>query len=114
MDSITSRAMLHQAIAVLEVRQREQERDLKERFLLISENLTPFNILKSVIRSVVGSPEMQHGIINAAVTIASGYLSRKLLFRPPMGLAKKIVGGLVQLGASSLLGISLFRKPHAQ
>ena len=108
MDSITSVEALHSAILRLEDRREEQGQQIKDHLKEIVEWFKPFNIVKAVVRGVVGSPGTQHNLLSAAMSLASGYLSRKLLVRPPAGPVKKIVGGLLQWGVTSLLGISLF------
>jgi hypothetical protein len=113
MQSITSVTTLREAIVALESRRREQERQLVNHCMLIYESLKPLNIIKTVIRDLVGSADARHHVLNASMSVASGYLSRKLFFRSPSGPMKKILGALLQFGITNLMGISLYRK-HEQ
>ena len=110
MQSITSVTSLRESIVALESRRREQERQLANHCRLIYESLKPVNIIKTIIRNLVGSTDPQHHVLRASMSVASGYLSRKIFFRSPSGPMKKIIGALLQFGITNLVGISLYRK----
>lgn len=99
MQSITSVETLHEAIAVLEIRRQDQEQALANQLLVIRDKLKPLNILKGTVGAIVESMS-----VNAVVGMASAYLFRKLFFRSPSGIVKKVVGNLLQFGVSILIG----------
>ena len=74
----------------------------------------PFDKTKIADAILRAADTVGEGDRDRAMSLASGYLSRKLMVRPPAGPVKKIVGGLLQLGVTSLLGMSLFRRSRDQ
>ncbi len=105
MQTITSIDTLHEAIVALESRRREQEQQLTSHFMLIYDSLKPVNIIKNTIRDLAKSPGVQHPILNAAMGMVSGYLSRKLFIRSQSGPLKKVLGAVLQFGITNLVRI---------
>lgn len=103
MHSITSVGALHQAIVVLEIQRREQEQGLVNHFTLILDGLKPVNLIKNIVRDIAGAPNIHHHILNTAIGMATGYLSRKFFINSQSGPLKKIFGAALQLGVTGLI-----------
>lgn len=70
---------LNEAISLLENKQAHELKLLKEQFQVAYESLKPINIIKSTFREVTSSPEIKNNIVNNAIGLTTGYLSRKVL-----------------------------------
>ena len=104
MHSITSVDALHEAIAALERRRREQEQGLNNSFLHVVEGLKPVNVIKTIARDLAESPGVRHQALNAGLGLVAGYAVRKLLFGAQSGPLKKILGAALQVGITGLVG----------
>lgn len=104
MHSITSVDALHEAIAALERRRREQEQGLYDSFVDVVESLKPVNVIKTIARDLAGSPGVRHQALSAGLGLVAGYAVRKLLFGAQAGPLKKILGAALQVGITSLVG----------
>ena len=104
MHSITSVDALHEAIAALERRRREQEQGLNDSFMHVVESLKPVNVIKTIARDLAGSPGVRHQALNAGLGLVAGYAVRKLLFGAQSGPLKKILGAALQVGITGLVG----------
>lgn len=68
-------------ILELEVQQKENLQLLKEDLQEIVENLTPLNLIKNVIAdSEISSENIGQNILNDAIGISSGYITKRLMF----------------------------------
>lgn len=103
MHSITSVDGLHEAIVELEGRRREQEMELAVQFRLFYDTLRPVNIIKNTVRDLAGSSGVRHTVLNGALGMASGFISRKLFFPLSSGPVKKIFSAALQLGIAGLV-----------
>ena len=104
MHSITSVDALHEAIAALERRRREQEQGLNDSFMHVIESLRPVNVIKTIARDLAGSPGARHQALSAGLGLVAGFAVKKLLFGGQSGLLKKILGTALQVGIASLVG----------
>ncbi len=93
--------LLNEAIASLEIKKQKELVDLKEQFQLTYETLKPINILKSAFSQITSSPETKKTVSSTAIGMASGFLARKVLFRPTWNPIKKIAGMLLQAVVSN-------------
>jgi len=104
MQSITSVVALQEAIVTLEDRRREQEQELASRFNLLYDNLKPSNIIKNIFTDLAGAPETQHSVLNTAMALGFGFISRRLLVPSSSGPLRKVIGAVLQLGMIGLVG----------
>lgn len=101
MQNRSSTAVLNDTIQLLEVEQEIELGLLKEKFQLTYESLKPANLLKSAIQDVVLSPYLIDNIIGAAVGLATGYLSKKIVVGTSGNIIRKFFGFLMQLGVTN-------------
>lgn len=84
-------------ISELEVQQKENLLFLKEDLQEIVENLTPINLIKNVIgSSEISSENIGQNILNDAIGISSGYLTKRLMFGSSSNPVKKVMGSMFQ------------------
>jgi hypothetical protein len=68
---------LKEAIQSLEKKQEISRQLLQEQFKVTYESLSPFNILKSSLSSITGSPEIRNNLVSLLLPLASGFFSKK-------------------------------------
>jgi hypothetical protein len=84
-------------ILELEVQQKENLLLLKEDLQEIVENLTPLNLIKNVIAdSEISSENIGQNILNDAIGISSGYITKRLMFGSSNNPVKKVMGSMFQ------------------
>jgi hypothetical protein len=84
-------------ILELEVQQKENLQLLKEDLQEIVENLTPLNLIKNVIAdSEISSENIGQNILNDAIGISSGYITKRLMFGSSNNPVKKVMGSMFQ------------------
>ena len=105
MNRITSVDALQRAIVELDIRRQEQEQELSDHFMIIYEGLKPVNFMRSSLRAIAESPDVRHQMVNAAIAMVSGYVSRKLVVRSQSGPLTRVLGTVLQLGITSLIGL---------
>jgi hypothetical protein len=99
---IKSAEELAEAITLLELKAAAQKKDIQETFSAVSENLKPFNLVKSGFRTVF-SGEHREDLVNAMIGLGTGFLSRKLLLGRSHGFIGKTVGKAIQWGMAGLV-----------
>jgi uncharacterized protein YlbG (UPF0298 family) len=84
-------------ILELEVQQKENLQLFKEDLQEIVENLTPLNLIKNVIAdSEISSENIGQNILNDAIGISSGYITKRLMFGSSNNPVKKVMGSMFQ------------------
>lgn len=92
MDQITTSASLKAAIQRLEFQQKEDLIALKEQFDRTQESLKPINLLKNTFKSVVNVPDLKTDIINAAIGLTSGIMTKKMVLGKTHNPLSKLLG----------------------
>jgi hypothetical protein len=103
MQHITSPARLKNAIRLLETEQAIQGQLLKEQFCLTIQSLKPVNLLKSKWNNIVSSPHLIENILGIALSIATGYLIKKLVVGTSGKIVRKLIGSVLQIGVTNLV-----------
>lgn len=87
---------LDDAIAILEAKQKIEFVELKTQMNIFYEELRPTNILQNTIKNFSSNPNIKSNIINSALSLASGYVSGKLVNNASNSMFKKIAGYSLQ------------------
>ncbi len=103
MKDIKSGEELKSAIADLEKKKEIEEASIKHEFKETYETYKPVNLLKNTLVEVSASPQFKHNILNIALGLGAGYLSRRLVVGRSAGLLKRVVGTALQFGVTSLI-----------
>ncbi|MCE5174993.1 MAG: hypothetical protein LLF74_06340 [Bacteroidales bacterium] len=94
---------LRESIRLLEIKQAEEEKILKEHLRLTYESLKPVNLLKSTIRDISSSVEIRSGMLETVISILSGYFTQKLIVRPGSNILTRILGTIMQFGVAGFI-----------
>jgi len=84
--------LLTRDILLLELKRTRELVVLKEQVHTTRESLKPINLVKSIIKGVTNSREVEGGIGKAAFGVATGYLLKKLVFGSSANPLKKLAG----------------------
>jgi hypothetical protein len=103
MDTIKNIKELNAAILLLENKKVQEELLLKEQFKITYENLKPVNFIKNTIKDLVTAPDFKEDVLNTSISLAAGYLSKKIAIGSTNNPFKKILGGFLQIGVTSLV-----------
>ncbi len=103
MQNITSVAELKNAILVVEIEHAINEQLLKDQFHITYESLKPINLIKSAFNDIGSSPSLLENLISSAMSMASGYLTKKIVVGGSGNIFRKIIGSLLQFGVTKLV-----------
>ncbi len=103
MKDIHKSSQLKDAILELESKKIVAEEALKRQFHETVEGFKPSNILKNTAKEVTASPQFRHNILNVALGLGAGYLSKKVIVGREAGLLKIILGSALQFGVTTLV-----------
>ncbi len=92
MNNIRSSAELKMAIQQMELKQANELIQLKEEFNGTIEGLNPINLIKGAFKKVSSSPDVKTDIVNAAIGLTTGFITKKLMMGKSTNLLKKILG----------------------
>ncbi|MEL7588341.1 MAG: hypothetical protein AAGU19_16650 [Prolixibacteraceae bacterium] len=98
---------LRETIRLLEIKQAEEGRILKEQFLIGYEQLKPVNLIRSTVRGLLDSPEVKTGLLGTFVSLVSGYITRKMDRRPEKNSMMKTIRMILQFGIAGLVSGNL-------
>lgn len=103
MKGIKTGEELKAKIAELEKQKDIDEAAIKYEFKETYETYKPANILKNTLSEVSASPTFKHNLLNVALGLGAGYLSKKLVVGRSAGLLKRVIGTALQFGVTSLV-----------
>lgn len=93
-------ASLKEAISLLEIRQAEEGRLLKEQLYVTFERLKPVNLIKSAFNEITSSIEIKNSLVNSLISGLTGYLTKRVIVGPTHNIFKKLAGILLQYGVT--------------
>ncbi len=106
MEKLNPAEHLTLSIKQLEQQQSEEWQLIKGELMSTYEQMKPLNILKNSIQQAISSPTLKNDIINTALGLAAGYLSKKLVVGETNNPIKNIFGSFLQVVISSLVSIN--------
>jgi len=98
MQKIKSITELKEAILLLEIKQVHQGILLKEQFRNTYESLKPLNLIKNKFNEFIAEPDLKSKLLNTAMSIVAGYLSKKVMVGTTHNPVKQLLGTLLQMG----------------
>jgi len=90
-------------IKVLEIKQAEEGQILKEQIIVTYENLKPSNILKNVVKEFYSSENLKDELIATAISVTSGFITKKLVVGKSNNQILKLVGLAIQFAMTNLV-----------
>ena len=103
MQKITSTADLRKSILVLEIKQANEGQLLKEQFKTTIENLKPVNLIKNTVTELATAPDFKGSLLDTAIGLATGYLSKKIIVGNTHNPIKKLFGVILQIGVTNIV-----------
>jgi hypothetical protein len=103
MVKISSITELRESILQLEIKQIEEQRLLKEQFLITYERMKPVNMIKNSIKDLITSSDLKDNLFSTALGLAAGYLSKKAAVGSTHNPMKQILGAFLQLGVTNVV-----------
>ena len=100
---ITSKEKLEKAILHLEMKKDIEGKDLKIHFNNTYEQLRPINLIKNTIADIEHSPELKNDLIRAAIGLAIGYITKKIIVATSANPLMATIGSIVQIAVSGLI-----------
>jgi hypothetical protein len=101
MKPITTSADLKMAIQQLEQQQAYEFALLKEEFHATGEKLKPLNIIKRSFKNAVSGPDLKTNVMNAAIGLATGIVTKKLMVGKTINPLKKLFGALLEMAVAN-------------
>lgn len=103
MENISSASELQHAIQLLEAEQTARLMLMKSNFRNAYENLKPINLIGNILNEVTTSPFLTNNIIDSAIGLTAGYISRKAVVKESDGVLRKLFGIVLQFGVTNLV-----------
>lgn len=103
MQKRSAAIVLKESILVLERRQLEEEKLLREQFSVAYESFKPLNVLKRVINEIATPSEFKDNLVETVSGLVSGYVSRKLLVRSSTNPVLRFAGLALQYGVTNFV-----------
>jgi len=103
MEKITNITELNQAILILEAKKNLDEAVLKEQFGIIYESLKPINLIKNTIKKLAETPDFKNDLLNTSLSLAVGYLSKKITIGSTHNPIKQMLGIILQMGVTRIV-----------
>lgn len=94
---------LKESIRLLEIRQAEEGKLLKEQFRTTYESLKPLNLIKNSMKDLVGSVDIKNSIFETVVSLLTGYVSKKIMVSSKSNLFMKLMGLGLQFGVTNFI-----------
>jgi hypothetical protein len=94
---------LKEAIKALEIKQVENEKQLRLQLLNVYENLKPINILKNIARDVANTDSLKNDVTNTVASLMSGFISKKIIVGKSKNPFLKLIGIAIQFGMTTLV-----------
>ncbi len=103
MENISSTAELQDAIQLLEAEQDVKLMLVKYHFRQAYDSLKPINIIGNILDEITTSHLLPNNVIDIAIGLTAGYVSRKAVVKKSDGVLKKLFGVVLQFGVTKLV-----------
>lgn len=103
MKKVSSNEELDAAIIRLKAQKDRDFEVLKSQMSISYEELRPSKIVKRIIVDLKEEPEVKDNILGSVVSLATGYLTKRLLIGKSNSFLKSVMGYLVQIGATKIV-----------
>jgi hypothetical protein len=103
MEKITTVTGLKNAIQVLEDEQAIKGQLVKDQFYLTYESFKPAKLLGSSLKEIITSPYLIDNVIDTTISLATGYLSRRIVVGASSNIIRRFLGTILQVGVTKLV-----------
>lgn len=91
------------AISSLENQRKNEFDDLKDQFFETGNHFRPINILNQAIKDLGESPVLKTNLFETLISVAGGYVSRKMIMGKSSSVIKIILGYILQYSATNFI-----------
>jgi hypothetical protein len=104
MKTLHSIKELEQAIAILEIEHQAKGTALKTQFSAAYRSLSPIDLIKEAFKKgEADTPSiLEHAIVNG-LSLASGYLTKRIVVGDSSGFMRKVLGSILQFGTTTVV-----------
>lgn len=103
MENISSKTGLKKAIELAEAEQHVKLQQLKDQFYPAVESLKPVNLFKNTLNDISSSPYLIDNILGTALSIATGYFSKRIVVGASVNRVRKLLGSIMQFGVTNVV-----------
>lgn len=103
MKEINATETLSQTIVLLEQKKAEELQSIQQQYAVIYESVKPLKLMKSALKMMTTSPDLKHNILNTAIGLSTGYISKKLLLGSTHNPLKRVLGTVFQFVVTNLV-----------
>ena len=103
MQNVGSENGLKDAILQLEQQQAAQGAMVRTALQITHESLKPINLIKSAFHQAAESRELRSNVINTAVGLTTGYITKRILLKESSNPFKKLLGAAVMFGITNIV-----------
>lgn len=103
MKNITSLVELKESIILLEIQQSHEGQLVKEQFKTTYQNLRPANLIKNTFKDLVSAPDFKGNLVDTALSVAAGYISKKVMIGSTINPIKQLLGTILQIGVTGIV-----------
>jgi hypothetical protein len=103
MKQKTNFESLNDEIRLLESKQAYEFEILRQQFHKTADGLKPLNLISNTLREVVTFPATGNSLIDSTIGMATGFLTKKLMFGTSTNPIKRGLGTLMQFGISNIV-----------
>jgi hypothetical protein len=94
---------LHELIIAEKLKHTLELKELKDQFNVAYDSVRPINIVKSLFHEVTASPEIKSDLINNAIGLGTGFMTKTLLLGFSNNLIKKALGTLFEFSVATVV-----------
>jgi len=103
MEKINYVAKLKSDIQILEEEQRVKGQQLKDQLYRTYESFKPAKLLGLTMKEMVASPHFVDNVIDTGISLATGYLSRRIVVGASGNIIRKLLGTILQVGVTKIV-----------
>lgn len=103
MEKINSDTELRAAIVALEQKQIAEAVLMRAQFEVAYESVQPINLIKSTIKEVSASQDIKDHLLNTAVGITAGYITKKIVVGEGNNPTRQLLGSALMFGVTNVI-----------
>lgn len=106
MANIDTTNDLREAIHAMELEQHAKGQQLKEDFHTAYNSINPVKMIKDTIREISAPTGIVDNLIVGAVSLATGFLTKRLVVGTSTNIIRKLIGSVLQVGTTRVVSNS--------
>ncbi|MFL5762732.1 MAG: hypothetical protein ACJ77K_02250 [Bacteroidia bacterium] len=95
--------ILKARISELKVLQANESVLLKKELIMVYESLKPVNLIKKTLRDLTSDRELNGDLLNTALSLAAGHLSKSVVAGSTNNPLKQLFGSFLQVAVTSIV-----------